>query len=488
MAILGRVWRKHVKTLFFMYVIAVLCLFKVFLDVSLIGDLSQWEDVEAARGHSHRNTSKQTTDKVLIITYQRSGSSFLAELFNQNPEAYYLFEPLWGFYNSVDKDRAEYMLYYPDKSTRKPPERGLEYNMSLDIIHSLLTCQLDRVPMQILAPKGLHHPFFTDENRHKYQDKYKKCILRARTRSKDVECVPLMKDVCNKSTLKAFKMLRLRMKHLPQLMELHPGLKIIHLVRDPRGILWSRRRLGRQYFRMSTENEGSILCLSMLQDIQARKELEKIYPGRFLQIRYEDNAAKPTVAAFKVYDFLGFNVPRPVNGWLLDSITPVEMSSNDREARRRIRKMRSSFSTVRNDPKKTSHMWLRQMPSHMAYEVDEYCKEVLEYLGYEKVSKLLQNETLMRSLGPEKPKSIAHNFGQPNMRIPNDGVVVKRRILPDPNPDPDEDEDEESVTKAKRKTKVWKIVKNAAGKNVVANHGRITSSQSKKSPNVRTKA
>ena len=32
--------------------------------------------------------------RVLLITAHRSGSTFLGELFNQNEEAFYLFEPL----------------------------------------------------------------------------------------------------------------------------------------------------------------------------------------------------------------------------------------------------------------------------------------------------------------------------------------------------------------------------------------------------------
>ena len=39
--------------------------------------------------------------KVLMVTYMRGGSSFLGELFAQNPDAYYMFEPLDAFYASM---------------------------------------------------------------------------------------------------------------------------------------------------------------------------------------------------------------------------------------------------------------------------------------------------------------------------------------------------------------------------------------------------
>lgn len=38
--------------------------------------------------------------KVLLYTYMRSGSSFLGEIFNRNPDVFYIFEPYQGFYNA----------------------------------------------------------------------------------------------------------------------------------------------------------------------------------------------------------------------------------------------------------------------------------------------------------------------------------------------------------------------------------------------------
>ena len=39
--------------------------------------------------------------RVLIIAYQRTGSSFLGELYNQHPDAFYWFEPVDGMYASM---------------------------------------------------------------------------------------------------------------------------------------------------------------------------------------------------------------------------------------------------------------------------------------------------------------------------------------------------------------------------------------------------
>ena len=39
--------------------------------------------------------------KVLVVGYMRGGTSVLGELFNQNPDALYWFEPLAGLYSAL---------------------------------------------------------------------------------------------------------------------------------------------------------------------------------------------------------------------------------------------------------------------------------------------------------------------------------------------------------------------------------------------------
>ena len=38
---------------------------------------------------------------VIILTYQRSGSSFFGQMFNSNPNAFYMFEPLDSLYSAL---------------------------------------------------------------------------------------------------------------------------------------------------------------------------------------------------------------------------------------------------------------------------------------------------------------------------------------------------------------------------------------------------
>ena len=45
------------------------------------------------------NEQQVMTTRVVLLAYYRGGSSFLGEIFAQNPEVFYWFEPLEGFKN-----------------------------------------------------------------------------------------------------------------------------------------------------------------------------------------------------------------------------------------------------------------------------------------------------------------------------------------------------------------------------------------------------
>ena len=58
----------------------------------------------------------QPKAKLLIVTYMRSGSTFTGDMFDQSPDAFYVFEPLHGIndYNTV-KDLGSLMLWNKEK-------------------------------------------------------------------------------------------------------------------------------------------------------------------------------------------------------------------------------------------------------------------------------------------------------------------------------------------------------------------------------------
>ncbi|XP_013397464.1 uncharacterized protein LOC106164196 [Lingula anatina] len=68
-----------------------------------------------ATGDTYPRQDESQTDIVIVLAYYRSGSTFLAEIFNQNAEAVYFFEPLRWFRESFFN---ETFYIYPGNTRR----------------------------------------------------------------------------------------------------------------------------------------------------------------------------------------------------------------------------------------------------------------------------------------------------------------------------------------------------------------------------------
>ena len=76
---------------------------------------------------------------VLLLTYMRGGSSVVGEMFNQNPEAFYWFEPIDGFYSHLYGTQHGFFpmdIYYnKDETVRSDnpfPTSGSLYNLPMN--------------------------------------------------------------------------------------------------------------------------------------------------------------------------------------------------------------------------------------------------------------------------------------------------------------------------------------------------------------------
>jgi len=56
-----------------------------------------------------------------------------------------------------------------------------------------------------------------------------------------VKCVPILRSVCQRSSLRAAKTVRAPMLSMAALLAADPDLRVVHLLRDPRAVVSSRR-------------------------------------------------------------------------------------------------------------------------------------------------------------------------------------------------------------------------------------------------------
>ena len=62
--------------------------------------------------------------------------------------------------------------------------------------------------------------------------------------------------------------------------------------------------------------EAELYCKQLNEDILLRKSLEQRYPGRFLEVIFEDLATEPVSLAHKVVQFLGLQWDDNLDVWL----------------------------------------------------------------------------------------------------------------------------------------------------------------------------
>lgn len=113
-----------------------------------------------------------------------------------------------------------------------------------------------------------------------------------------------MNKVCPVFPVRLIKTVRLRIPHLDDLLQdLDLSLKVIVLVRDPRGVMRSRNSMS--WCDQPTCNDVSSVCRDLNEDVNQAYKLAKLFPGRVLLLRYEDLSTYPYFVMDKVITFLG---------------------------------------------------------------------------------------------------------------------------------------------------------------------------------------
>ena len=159
---------------------------------------------------------------------------------------------------------------------------------------------------------------------------YKSCMERLRTITVD-KCISQFQEVCDRSRLRSAKTVRGTMASMEPMLHSVPNFRVIHLVRDPRAVVLSRREFdnsGRGKYSMGDMvKEAMLYCRTVVRDVRMRRKLEKKYPGKIINIVYEDLVTEPLRYTEKIYSFLNTTLPEHTMKWVLDHTTKVKDSS-----------------------------------------------------------------------------------------------------------------------------------------------------------------
>ena len=140
-------------------------------------------------------------------------------------------------------------------------------------------------------------------------------------------------------------------------------IKVIHLLRDPRGIANSRRQI-----KAFTPGGYREFCPQIYEDVKIRKTLEKKYRDAFLEVFYEEIAKNPFKMANKVYDFtVKQNVPDSVLRWFKESAQNATAEYH-------------RFQPIRKNSTETSMAWKTQLERPVLETIERVCTDLINYM------------------------------------------------------------------------------------------------------------
>ncbi|KAK4295588.1 hypothetical protein Pmani_031865 [Petrolisthes manimaculis] len=260
--------------------------------------------------------------KVLLLTYQRAGSSFAGELLTSGGGgSVYIYEP----------------LYVWRKLLGPGAKRGLERD-SAWLLGDLLDCR----PQVLRAWGHMSYPYFH------------------RRGSGGT-------DWCGQSSFRLTKTIRAREHFVHAWLQRRPDIKVLHLVRDPRGILYSVARGGGMW--SQNNKDAALQCGYMEKDLT----LQQLGQHRYLRVRYEDLVERPLEETQRVLGFLGQSVNQEVMEY---------MKQHTALGNHTLQTHKQGYMSTYRDGHFRHDKWKENMYPSIVTDIEKVCQSVMATMQY----------------------------------------------------------------------------------------------------------
>ena len=300
---------------------------------------------------------------LLIVAHGRSGSTFLADIFNKHPRVFYVFEPLHDF-QKHNRDRPDY-----DEFAMK----FLYHIVQCDFLVENSTRDIGR--FYRFKSRVLSSPPFCKYKQEDPRWKQGDCWT---VQQQDLE------HACREHDITVYKLLMERIpgQSIDKLFEVceKAGVecKVIHLVRDIRPLVMSSQKVG--FFKEVDSKIRSSMrqfvysrCEMTERNLNLVKEFRPSLRSRVTLVRFEDLAVEPLKVLGYLYKFAGLEVLENITNWVVKITQP---SLKDLKA-----EGRGAVSVVRNSLEVLSK-WRLASDFCYVHVVERYCRDVMKLMGY----------------------------------------------------------------------------------------------------------
>ncbi|XP_045121523.1 carbohydrate sulfotransferase 4-like isoform X2 [Portunus trituberculatus] len=331
------------------------------LKMTLLEEVSAHGFVELMAAAHHAlplsDTPRPEPLQVVIVTTWRSGSTFMEELLNSHPAVFNQYEPLTFF--GLRQIRT-----------------GQDSLKAQRVIHELMSCKYEG------------------------QDEYLRSAHEVRellTRNKlvwkvcnsedwgDALCFndSFLSQACHLFPWRTMKLVRLRLRFVrPLLQDPELNVRVVYLVRDPRGVINSRTDTVK-WCKTADCNDPSLLCSDMDEDLKTAAELHRDFPERFYLLRYEDMSLNPVNKTRELLSHLTLDFDPHMEEFLASHTT---------------KNYDKPWSTSRESKKRVTY-WASKLKPDKLNEVQKACGSVMAKFGYLTIDST-KNVTVDKILGP----------------------------------------------------------------------------------------
>ncbi|XP_077867374.1 receptor-type tyrosine-protein phosphatase T-like [Saccoglossus kowalevskii] len=280
--------------------------------------------------------------RVLVLASYRSGSTFVSELFRQNEHFFSLFEPGYVLAACLPNNEKKKTIF----SVR-----------IIELLRDIYTC----------AFKSLYARCYVTAGSGGFS------VKNAMSRTSGLQEIHVddVIEYCNKREHTAVKTIRVKYLNdvVPLIRDSDVNLKVLHLIRDPRGKFSSIRKLHKGQFTLEKVMEMvNQYCNVWARNIAVGNDARTWLQHKYKTIRYEDLSQHPITTATEIYQFLGLELPDNVRSWLHDNTAHTSDGT---------------FGTSRNS-NITSTAWRNNLSFNEVQQVQSFgsCQQMMKWAGY----------------------------------------------------------------------------------------------------------